>query len=32
MRPEQTDINRLLSRGQKLADAQREEVHDDVDW
>ncbi len=31
MRPEQTDISHLLSRSQKLADAQREEVHDDVD-
>ena len=31
MRPEQTDINCLLSRSQKLADEQRKEVCDDAD-
>ena len=31
MRPEQTDINSLLSRSQKLADEQRKEAYDDAD-
>lgn len=31
MRPEQTDINSLLSRSQKLADEQRREACDDAD-
>jgi len=32
MSSEATDLNSLLSRSQKLADAQRKEAQDDVDW